>query len=56
MTGDRPPREHDRDQRGADADRGAQPSETDGVDVQAVFGDRGEQRDRAAEEDREEVE
>ena len=41
---------------GADAGRGAEPTEPDRVDIQAVLGDGGQQRDRTAEEDREEVE
>ena len=49
-------REQERDETGADADGGAEPTEADRAHAEPVLGDRGEERDRAAEQDRDEVE
>ena len=49
-------RERDRHDRGADAGGGAQPAEPDRADPESVLGDRGQQRDGAAEQHGHEVE
>ena len=56
MPGHRLEREQERDEPGADAGGGAQPPEADRTDAEPVLGDGGQQRDRTAEQHRDEVE
>ena len=53
---ERPTREHDPGEQGAHRRRAAQHAEPDGADVEDVAGEERQQRDRAAEQDRDEVE